>query len=225
MLELKNTLLQKFSNQDICAFHLQNQIFDGTQTPSQTVISLSVLREGASATSAAIVTAGQPLATSNYGLVVNTIRLGDIRSTGVANEYSGMLAVSFTAASMVGTSRGAATPIRFRVDPASPITARRISDCLPQQNVIRRFDLPLSTLALYHTWVGKVITACTGGTLDTTPWTLYMHLQSACTRYCSSGCPPGGNMCSGYQPGKGFSGGGTVGELDCGGLAATCICI
>lgn len=133
VVELKSTLIKSLSNAQVCTWQFQALTIDVTDAtplvPGSTSISLPALRQGSSVASPIIVSQGEKIPLSNYGLKVDKISLGKFVSTGLADEYQGVLEVSFQSSSLARPLRALEMRQVLKTQASDPPNAKRIISC------------------------------------------------------------------------------------------------
>lgn len=217
--EVRNSMILAFANANVCSWQLSGRTIRTSgvtaTNSSSTNLSITSIYAGMNTSSRIIARADQPISISQSSLVVDSIRFKDIFSTGVPNEYVGTFYVTFKNESLVRPIKDITTQVVFLVDPTDPANAREILGCT--STGAKGFLVDNSHLKLFH---GGIDVGCLNMNTHKMFW------DSACFRYCSIGCKPGGadQSCASVIPGQGYPGGVAV---ECGGPMqdAVCLCL
>lgn len=141
-MSLENLLLQRFSQNAVCSWQLENKIINATgtthTTPSQTVIDFSNQKNsiytGENTMSPVLVKEGEALTSRGSSSKVSSIRIRNILRVS-PDLFSGDLTVSFDGggAEAAKTGNFSMSPVVLKLflhaDPASPVGAKVISSC------------------------------------------------------------------------------------------------
>lgn len=217
--EVRNSMILALSNSNVCSWQLQGRAIRTTgvtaTNASTTTITLQNLYAGLNTSSFVIAEAGGNVSVAQSSLRVATIILRDIFSTGTPNEYIGTFHVTFDESTLVRPLKSVTAQVVFIVNPADPANARRIVGCT--SSGARSFLLGTPFLRQFHSQIAVDCTNMNSGK---------MFWDSACHRYCSVGCTPGGEdqICTTPIPGQGYPGGVAT---ECGGpmQRAVCLCL
>lgn len=215
--EIRNSMILAFANSNVCSWQLQGkQIRTSGVTstnPSPTNLTLPALYTGLNSSSFVIAEAGVSISVSQSSLKVSTINLNEIFSTGNPNEYIGTIHVAFDESSLVRPLKPVTTQVVFSVNPSDPPNARRIVGCT--SSGARAFLLSNTYLKQFHDQIAVDCMNLNSGK---------MYWDSACHRYCSTGCTPGGmnQTCSTSIPGQGYPGGVAT---ECSGPSHESVCL
>jgi len=109
IVELKNLIIEQLADLAVCSSKVQGQAVDISPVPTEaapspTVIDLSPYHQGAGTAGPVIAQAGQPLRSSQHGLVVSGVTFKNIYFTGVPELYNGIFEIAF--------APGQGTPLR-----------------------------------------------------------------------------------------------------------------
>ncbi len=106
-IELRNRVMNNLMRPAVCAWQLAGKVIDlsttTTTVPSPTVIDFGVvpLYEGLDATSGILAQSGNTVMYTHGGIVVDKVLFKDILSTGIPNEYNGIIEIQFQSTSMI----------------------------------------------------------------------------------------------------------------------------
>jgi len=217
--EVRNSMILAFANSNVCSWQLLGKKIRTTgvtsTTASTTDITIPTLYAGLNSSSYVIAKANTKISVNGSALTVDTIHLKDIYSTGAINEYIATIHVNFQTGSLVRPLRAATTQVVFLVDPTDPASARGILGCTSAG--AKSFTLQNAHLKKFH---DEIQVDCSNMNTGKMFW------DSACFRFCSVGCKPGGadQTCTSFIPGQGYPGGVAV---ECGGVIAMaeCLCL
>ncbi|XGC81601.1 hypothetical protein ACES2L_03790 [Bdellovibrio bacteriovorus] len=217
--ELRNSMILALANSNVCSWQLQGRTIRTSgvtaTNASSTTITLQNLYAGLNTSSYVIAATGGDVSVSQSSLRVASIILRDIFSTGTPNEFIGTFHVSFDESTLVRALKSVTTQVVFIVNPSDPANARRIVGCTSSGS--RSFLLGTPFLRQFHSQIAVDCTNMNSGK---------MFWDSACHRYCSVGCDPGGDdqICTAPIQGQGYPGGVAT---ECGGpmQRAVCLCL
>lgn len=215
--EIRNGMIIAFANSNVCSWQLQGKTIRTSgvtaTNSSSTNLVIPTLYAGLDTNSYVIAKADTNISISQSSLKVQDIHLKDIFSTGNPDEYVGTIYVSFDDESLVRPLKSVTTQVVFFVNPADPANSRRIVGCTSAG--AKSFLLNNSYLKQFHTQVAIDCTNMNTGK---------MYWDSACFRFCSVGCEPGGEdqSCTSPIMGKGYPGGVAV---ECGGSKQKGVCL
>lgn len=135
LIDLKNALLSQITKSDVCSFHLKDKVFNAAttptqQTPSPTIISFPQLNHAADPNSATIAKVGEKLPGTMTNLKVQSITFKNIFATGNLEEYRGVFEISMEPSSLALSLKPIQLPVALKTDPASPLNAKKIIECV-----------------------------------------------------------------------------------------------
>lgn len=217
--EIRNSMILAFANSNVCSWQLLGRVIRTSGvtavTSSSTNLNFDTLYAGMNTSSRVIAKANTPITVAGSSMVVDSIHFKDIFYTGVPNEYVGTFYITFKNESLIRPLKDVTAQVVFLVDPADPANARGILGCTSAG--AKAFDVENSHLKKFHDGIDV-------GCLNMNNEKMYW--DSACFRYCSPGCKPGGmnQTCTAPIAGQGYPGGVAV---ECGGSMerAVCLCL
>lgn len=132
MADLKNTMLTLLSKPNVCSWQLKDRVVNvsgalSEASPSSTVLSLPILRQGTTATSAILAQVNQNLPGSR--LRVTSISFRGIYPTGNPNEYRGNFEIVLNSGSTTLATKPVQITQVIQTVASDPLNAKRIDSC------------------------------------------------------------------------------------------------
>ncbi len=131
-IELRRTATTYMSDLPTCGcqLNLNGGTFDATLVaPAVPEMNISKLQTGCAPTASSVLEENQTVPGSSANLAVESVKLQSIEATGSPNRYRGRLHIEFKSDSQTYSTRGFEFEIRFRTDPATPDTAKKVVAC------------------------------------------------------------------------------------------------